>query len=331
MKLGIGNRYMGQLEAGESERLVLEAAAMKGPEQRGLRKKILKKAASLGNLEAEFELGWMYVAEGALNRARKHFEVSTAGGLPSPFAALAQVDEIQGDLVSAESNFVQAGRLGLDVRRELARVMARQGKTVPAGKIYEELAKENRPEAINDFGVFLQREGKHRKAVKRWKQAARLGNLDAKANLGRIVVQSNFKNRRHRRYLNDAVDARHPGTINLLGVQSAENGRLDEAKRLWSIAAAAGEENAHRNLGKLARENGNEKLALEWEKVANSPNAEYTGRLLEQHGLLGEANEELSAREDLVVSGAPVIGEKTFWIFLVAFLVVAALFRQFFV
>ena len=272
----------------------------------------------------------MYVAKGNLAKAKEHLQISTAGGLPAPFGALAEVAEMQGDLVSAESNFAQAAQLGLDVRWELARVMAGLGKTVPARNIYEELAKENRPEAINELGLFLQREGEHRQAEKRWKQAAKLGNLDAKANLGRIVIHSNFKNRRYRHYLNDAVDARHPGIINMLGMSLAENGQLDEAQRLWEIAAAAGDENAHRNLGKLARESGDEKLALEWEKIADTPNAEETGRLLEQHSLLGKTDGEDLNREGLVVPDAPSSGKTPFWAYWVGFLLVSGLFRYFF-
>ena len=321
---------MGEHEARESERLVLEAAAMHDPEQRGLRKKLLKKAASLGNLEAEFELGWVYVAEGSLAKAKEHFQTSTAGGVPSPFAGLAHVQEMEGDLVGAESSFAQAAHLGLDVRWELARVWAGLGKTVPARKMYEELARENRPEAINELGLFLQREGKNRQAEKRWKQAAKLGNLDAKANLGRIVIQSNFKNRRYRHHLNDAVDARHPGIINMLGMQLAEDGRLGEAQRVWETAAELGDENAHRNLGKLARENGDEKLALEWEKLANTPNAEGTGKLLQQHGLFGNADDEGSGREEVILPDAPVRTKTPFWVFLVAFLLVSGLVRYFF-
>ncbi len=321
---------MSDSEADESERLVLEAAAMQGPEQLELRKELLERAARLGSLEAEFELGWMFVAEGVLDKARAHFEISVAGGVPEPFAALAHVARLQGDLVSAESNFARAEQLGLDVRFELARVLAGLGKTVPARNIYEQLAKEKRPEALNELGVFLGREDKYRQAEKLWKQAAKLGNLDAKANLGRLVIQSDFRNRRYRHYLDEAVDARHPGIINMIGTHAAENGRLDEAQRVWEISAAGGDANAHRNLGKLARENGDEKLALEWEKTADNPNGDETRRLLEKHGLFGEINDVDVNREDVILPDAPESGKTPFWISLVAFLVVTGLVRFFF-
>lgn len=316
---------LSELEPSESEKLVLRAAEMKSPELRVSRKKLLKKAASLGNLEAEFELGWMCVSAGDLAEATKHFQKSTSGGAPSAFAALAQVEEMQGDLLSAQRNFAQAAYLGLDVRLELARVSMGLGKSVLARNIYEELAGENSPEAINALGNFLQGEGKGREAEKRWKQAAKLGNLDAKANLGKLVIRSDFKSPRYMRYLNDAVDARHPGIVNMLGNHLATSGRLDDARRLWAISAAAGDENAHRNLAKLARENGDEELALLWETFATTRNLEDSKRLLEQHGLLVEADTERSDGGKISLPYAPISSTLPGWVFWAAVLSVSGL------
>jgi len=322
-------RDVNEQQSEHARKLVLDASKMTSPEQLDSRIDLLEEAARLGNLEAHFELGWICEAKRRFDKARKHFEISSAGGLPAPFAALAHVAEVQGDLISAETNYAEAVGGGLDARLELARVMAALGKTVPARNILEVLAKENRPEALNELGMLLHREGDFKQSERRWKQAAKLGNLDAKANLGRIVIESGFKKRRYRRYLKSAVDARHPGSVNMLGYYSAENGLLEDAQRCWEISAAGGDENAHRNLGKLARERGDEQLALEWERAADNPNADETRRLLETHGLLGSTIDEAANQEALPLPDPRPPGTTPVWIGVIAFLVVVNLLRTF--
>ena len=152
----------------------------------------------------------------------------------------------------------------------------------------------------------------------------------AKAKLGKSIIYPHSKSRRYRQCLREAVYARHPGIINMIGMHAAENGRLDEAQRVWEISAAGGDANAHRNFGKLARENGDEKLALEWEKTADNPNDDETRRLLEKHGLFGEISDVDVNREDVILPDAPESGKTPFWISLVAFLAVTGLVRFFF-
>jgi len=169
-------------------------------------------------------------------------------------------------------------------RRELSRVMVGPGNTAPGRSLWGRLAKETHPDAINEKGVSLSRDGKSRQAEKLWKKAAKLGNLDAKANLGQIVIDSNLWNRRYRSYLDDALDARHPGILNTFGSWLADNVGLKQAQCFWEAAAEVGDLDAHRNLGKLARERGEESIASEWERAAEQPNISEARRLLEKHG-----------------------------------------------
>jgi len=70
-------------------------------------------------------------------------------------AALGHIAVEEGDLVYAELYYSPAVNLGLDVRFEVAQVMVRLGKTAPARSRLGQLAKENRPDAINEFGLFV--------------------------------------------------------------------------------------------------------------------------------------------------------------------------------
>ena len=301
-------------EVRAAEKMVLEASGMKTPEQLGARTELLKQAAKLGNLEAEFELGWIYVAEGNLADAKEHFHISAQGGRPAPVAALGHIALEEGDLVYAELYYSMAVNIGLDVRFELARVMVRLGKTVPARSLLGQLAKENRPDAINEFGLFVAGEGKSRQAEKLWKRAAKLGNLDAKANLGRIVIDSNLKNRRYSSYLDDALDARHPGILNKFGSWLAENVGLEQAQNAWEVAAEVGDLDAHRNLGKLSRERGEESIALEWEKAAEQPNISETRRLLEKYGSPRWDSERVENLRSFELPENPEPEESPFWV-----------------
>jgi len=316
-------------EVRAAQKMVLEASEMKTPEQLGARTELLKQAAELGNLEAEFELGWIYAAEGKLADAKEHFHISAEGGMPAPVAALGHIAVEEGDLVYAELYYSLAVNLGLDVRFELARVMARLGKTVPARSLWGQLAKENRPDAINQIGVFLAGAGKSRQAVKLWKRAAKLGNLDSKANLGRMAIGSDFKNRRYRSYLKEAVDARHPGILNSIGNWASDNLGPEEAQHVWEVAAEVGDLDAHRNLGKLARERGEESIALEWEKATEQPNTGETRRLLEKYGSLGRDSEEVDNPRRFELPETPVSQNPPFWVYVLVFLSASALVRIF--
>ena len=110
--------------------------------------------------------------------------------------------------------------------------------------------KKNDPAAICRMGRKHYDEGDYETALEYWTKAAGLGNIQSHYNLsvlyceGEGVAKDKDKEIYH---LEEAAIAGHPEARHNLGVEEADNGRFERARKHWIIAAKLGHDKSLKN------------------------------------------------------------------------------------
>ncbi|MBB5959249.1 tetratricopeptide (TPR) repeat protein [Saccharothrix tamanrassetensis] len=240
-------------------------------------------------------------AEEAVVRYRELVSEHPKAHRPALADALANLGHLTGDAQPLEEAVAIYRRLAavdpLTHERELASAVARLEALKPGSqRWYRRTGRSVDTDALFRRGVRYAEEGKHRKARRHYRKAARSGHAYAMVDLGRLVVGSRPAEAERR--WREAVDHGVTAALFDLGALCERQGRLAEAKDWYHRGALAGAPNAMIRLAGLLVRQGDEHAAEEWyREVAGLGDVEGDyglGALLDDQGTPDKAEPSLT-------------------------------------
>lgn len=158
---------------------------------------------------------------------------------------------------------------------------AKKGDNHNATKWFLEAVRHNEPRAMNYLGMYSLREGHEDEAEQWFDQGMKLGDVISKYNLASLyhqkgdAAQESGKMEESQKYIGTAVKlyseivASYSGAKNNLAVILYEQGKEDQALKLWQEAKAEGYASAIFNVAWVADQKGdNETAKIGYEQVA---------------------------------------------------------------